>query len=45
MVASENWFSIIWLYFFAEQYIHVRDELSEKYSYKVSALLSGTEIE
>lgn len=41
MVAS----GILWLYFFEEQYVCVRDELSERYAYKVGALLPGTEIE
>lgn len=36
---------MLWLYFFVEQYVCVRDELSERYACKVSALLPGTEIE
>lgn len=45
MIASENRFDVIWLYFFTEEYVCAGHELSERYSYKVSAWLPGVEIE
>lgn len=45
MIASENWFDIIWHYFFTKERVCARHEPSERYSYKVSAQLPGVEIE
>lgn len=45
MEAWENWFNVVWVYFFAELCVGVRDELSQRYSYRTSDLLSGTDTE